>query len=137
MNYENKTLEELSTLTVEYIKRHWTNGGASEFDTSINDISRAVIDRFKKEHDHCYLGKINDYDCDRNNPDIQFVEYTGQKIYNFQYAFVIPSDDQPLREMIREHNRKKKTFNSADTMELIEQITKRVCDLGGIHLHWS
>ncbi len=70
MNCDNKTYEELQLLAYEYIRKHRNTGGTSEFDHSINDISRASIVKFKELHGRCFLGKINHYECDRRNPDL-------------------------------------------------------------------
>lgn len=44
--YISLSLEELSKEATAYFMRHRMNGGASEFDSSINDISRAIIHAF-------------------------------------------------------------------------------------------
>jgi len=137
MNYKGKTLEELDFLTIEYIKRHRDLGGSSEFDTSINDISRAKIDKFKEVNGKCYLGNINHYDIDRRNPDIKLVEYEGQLIYNFQYSFVIPCEDETVIWLINEYNREKKEFDCRLLMKEIEEINNRIEELGGEFLFWS
>jgi len=61
MNYKQFSLEELYSLESGYILRHWANGGTSEFDMSINSISRAIIEKYNERHGNCFLGAINQH----------------------------------------------------------------------------
>ena len=135
--YTDKTLDELSVLACEYLNCHRNTGGISEFDHSINDISRAVVIKYKEKYDKCFLGKINHYDCDRKNPNLKLVECVGQDITNFEYGFILPCNDDEVTEMINEYNKEKETINPAEIMEQIEKITQRVVALGGDFLIWS
>lgn len=139
MDYEFKSLsiEDLRRLALEYFYIHRCNGGSSEFDSSINEISRAMVIKFHEKYGTCFLGEINNYDCDRKNPAIKLVEYQGQTILNFEYDFIIPCDDPLITQMINEHNKEKKDFNSKEIMALIEKINNRVVELGGEFLSWS
>lgn len=133
----DEIIKNLRKGSIEYFRKHYTNGGSSEFDTTINGISRAMIVAYHKKHGKCFLGKINDYDQYGANPQIVFTPYTGQKIYNFEYAFVIAEEDEELRRMLKEHNTPKGKLDSKATMELIEKIIARISDLGGEFLSWS
>lgn len=136
--YIGLSLEELSKAANEYFIRHRDNGGASEFDSSINDISRAIIHAFHLRHEQCFLGKVNLYDKERENvAKYQFTAYTGQLVYNFEYAFVIPRPDEELLRLIIEHNLPKETFNSQDIWNRVKQIFARIEQLGGVSLAWS
>lgn len=130
---EYKTLLELAS---DYHKTYRDNGGASEFDPSINDISRAIIYQFKKKHAQCFLGKVNLYDQERKSLDVKLVPYDGQLIYNFEYVFVIPCHDEELIAMIKEHNREKEVFDSSAIMEGITNIYEHIYALGGTALSW-
>lgn len=101
MDYEKLSLHDLDIFTNEYLKLHRNNGGTSEFDTSINDISRAKIKRFKIEKGACFLGNINLYDKEREKLDVKLVPYEGQVIYNFEYAFILPCHDDEIIELKR------------------------------------
>ena len=126
--YISLSLEELSKEATAYFMRHRMNGGASEFDSSINDISRAIIHAFHLEHGKCFLGKVNLYDKERENiTEYQFTVY----------AFVIPRPDEELLRLIIEHNLPKETFNSQDTWNRVKQIFTRIEQIGGVSLTWS
>lgn len=103
--------EELLALCEEYLNIHSNNGDTSEFDPSINDISRAMVHSLKKKYGECYLGKINLYDEERENLHVRLVPYEGQLIYNFEYCFILPCYDQKIIDLIREHNTKKEIVN--------------------------
>lgn len=136
-NYENLSLEQLDGLDLDYFRRHRSNGGTSEFDPSVNDISRARIEAFRRERGACFLGNINLYDKERDNPDYRFTPYTGQLVHNFEYTLVLPTEDETLRTLIIEHNRPSATFDSKSVWQGIEQITARVQEIGGITLTWA
>lgn len=135
--YLNMSLEELKQEAMNYYLRHRMNGGASEFDMSVNDISCATIHVFHQQHGQCYLGKVNLYEKEWAKPDFQFTAYEGQKIYNFGCDFVLPCLDEELRLLIIEHNRPKHTFDNAHTWNSVERIFARIEELGGVSLTWS
>ena len=136
-NYENLSLEQLDRLDLNYFRRHRSNGGASEFDLSINDISRARIEAFRREKGACFLGRINLWDRERDNPDYRFTPYTGQLVHNSEFTLVLPTEDETLRALIVGHNRTRKTLDSHDASQRIRQITDRVQEFGGILLTWA
>ncbi|WP_165044908.1 hypothetical protein [Dysgonomonas sp. ZJ709] len=137
MNLNNNTYEELQLLAYEYIRKHRNTGGTSEFDHSINDISRASIVKFKELHGSCFLGEINHYECDRRNPDIKLIEFEGQKIFNFDYGFMLPSNDEEVIRLINEHNKEREGVDPKEIMERIIQIHERIVELKGDFLIWS
>lgn len=71
-NYEDLSLDQLDQLDLDYFRRHRSNGGTSEFDLSINDISRARIEAFRRERGACFLSNINLQGRERDNPDYRF-----------------------------------------------------------------
>ena len=134
MDCSKYTLEELNLLTFEYIRLHWDNGGRSEFDQSINDISRAIIDRYREKHGQCYLGSINR--CDGSEEPF-LIPYTGQKVCNFQYDILVPCRDETLAGLLEEHNTGKEVFDSDAARKCINAISKKIEKLNGIQLFWS
>ena len=134
MDCSKYTLEELNKLTHEYIRCHWDNGGRSEFDTSINDISRAIIDRYREKHGQCYVGNFNR----RKDSDEPFlIPYTGQKVFNSQYSLVVPCRDEKLEGLLEKHNTGKRVFDSDAVRKSITAISERIKELGGTQLLWS
>lgn len=129
-----ETLANLRLQTSNYIKFHWNNGGASEFDTSINDISRAKIMAMKNECGDCWLFKINRYPEDAGKPYL--VQYTGQKIFNFEYAGIIPFFDPELKRLLINYKRHS-GFKSKKIMHKLEKIQERITELNGHNLFWS
>lgn len=128
------TLKELNTASINYLRKHWDNGGTSEFDFSINDISRAKIDAIKDEFGDCYLFKINRYDGDEDKPFI--VRYVGQKVYNFEYSGAIPVDDEKMLELLKDYA-ENSGFKEGKMMNKIEAIYNRIEELKGVSLIWS
>ena len=132
MKYEEFTIEELEKLTGEYIKHHWSNGGSSEFDKSINDISRAIIKKYHQKHGKCFLGSINPSTSLKNGEKATFVEYTGQLVLNFQFNFVIPCQDKELTDLLTEHQ----TVYDQNSFNRINAIILKIDEIGGIQLFW-
>jgi hypothetical protein len=122
-------LQELNQAAGDYLKLHWNNGGTSEFDQSINDISRSMIKAFKQEHGQAFLSSINHYP---DEPEKIMVEYTGQMIYNFEYV-IVTVYDQHLADLIREYRTKKLPFIG----EWVEKVSARVQKINGVFLIWS
>lgn len=127
-----KTLKQLSNDVFNYLSE---NEGVSEFDKSINDISRDTIVAMKEKRDVCFLGKINLYGEEREK-DYKLIEYVGQKIYNFDFEFCLPCYDTELETMI--NNRDKSEYEgTGKDYELVTAITERIYKLGGRNLFWS
>jgi hypothetical protein len=127
-----KTLKELSKETINYLR---LNEGTSEFDMSINDISRNVIAAMKAEFGNCFVGKINLYGEERKK-GYKLVEYTGQIIYNFEYSFCLPCYDAELERMIDERDKAEYTCTADDYIR-VNAITERIYALKGENLFWS
>lgn len=127
-----KSTDDLKKDTNDYLK---LNGGVTEYDMSINDISRNMIFAMKAEKGVCFLGKVNLYGEERKE-EYKLTEYTGQKIYNFEYSFCLPCYDEELEKMI--DNRDKAVYTGAITDSvLVSAIIDRVEKIGGINLFWA
>lgn len=130
------TLDELTSLTLEYIKKHWNTGGTSEFDHSINEISRAKIQVFYSHHGQAWLFKINRFfEEDKDKPYL--VEYTGQQVYNFEFDGIVPCNDATLIELLKDYESPMQVYNGKDIMKKIDAIMNRMHELKGINLIWS
>lgn len=129
--------EELNRLTEDYYMIHINDGGRSEFDKSINDISRAIVHQFKIKHGKCFLGKLNSYENDREKPDVKLVPYEGQLICNFEYDFVVLCNDRELVNLIRELIKIRKVRSSENVIDRIVKTTARIIKLKGTMLTWS
>jgi hypothetical protein len=127
------TIKDLNKETYEYLKCN--EGWPSEFDMSINDISRRMIQAVKDQYDQAWLGCVNLYEDDRKK-EYNLTEYTGQKIYNFEYTFVVPCNDQGLVDLIVKRDRTPYTGTKDDRV-LVDQIMGRIESLNGQHLIWS
>ena len=127
------TLKKLKKETTDYfIKNDWM---PTEFDKSINDISRQKIVAMKKEYGECWLGKYNLYDKEHTQP-YKMIEYTGQMVYNFEYAFILPKHDRTLEIMIDKRD-KSPFISSKHDFLMIEEISNRIEKLNGVALIWS
>lgn len=127
-----ESLKELSEKTSAYLIE---NEGTSEFDMSINDISREVIAAMKAEYGTCFLGKVNLYGEERKK-EYKLVEYTGQMVYNFEYGFCLPCYDAELERMINERDKAEYTGTSDDSKR-VSAIVDRIYSLNGKNLFWS
>jgi len=133
-NINDCTLDQLSKGATNYLKLHWDNGGTSEFDKSINDISRATIIAMKREYGQCYMLNINRYP--ENKGQRYITKYTGQKIYNFEYTFIMPVYDSELKNMLIKHA-KNSGFKEGKLMSNIKILVDRIYKNNGIALAWS
>lgn len=136
-SYENLSSSELENLALQYYRLHRSNGGASEFDPRINDISRARIEALRREKGACFLSNFNLPDKDRNNPDYQLTPYSGQAVHNFEYTIAVPVRDEQLRQLLIAHNRDHCPYDSGAAWERIQQISARIESIGGIQLTWA
>lgn len=126
-----KTVSDCEKAAVTYCRMHWTNGGSSEFDSSINDISRRAIELLYKEKGAGFLGKINYYEPTEL---VDLIPYDENLIIkNFQFGFIVPVYDQKLIRLIVE-NRKS---GSEGLIERLREIISYISEIGGIHLNWS
>jgi uncharacterized membrane protein len=87
----------------------------TEFNQIINDIQREKIRAYYKENKTCYLCKINDR---------KFTKYAGQKIYNFEYNYILPKKSKKIKSLL-----KKETLEYKKIFDAIEEE-------GGICLTW-
>ena len=100
-----------------------------EYDQELNDLQREKIKTFYKQHKKIWLGNINSY---QDKPVLK--EYKGEKIYNFEYDFVIPVFDKQLIDMITDYQNTK--YDLKVIAEKIDQIFNRVKKLNGLTLYW-
>lgn len=126
------TLKKLQLDVINYLK---INGTPTEFDMSINDISRDIIIAMNKEKEECWLGKINLND-DKDKP-FTLTKYIPGKteLYNFEYDFCLPVYDLVIEQMI--NDRDKAQYNDKKDWERICAITDRMESLNGISLLWA
>lgn len=109
-----------------------------EADEKYNDMNREIIDAFKNAHGTAFLGNINFYGEDRQKVASKqksvYIEYAGQLVYNFGCAFVVPSKDDLLEDLICSWNADKKT--ASECRGLIDKIVDRIQEIGGINFVW-
>ena len=128
----NPTLEQCEKATYEYLRIN--EGQPTEFDMSINDISRRTVEAMHNEKGACWLGKINLYDEDEK--PFKLVKWTpGTTVYNFQYCFVLPEHDTKIEDMI--NDRDQTPYNTKVIYDKGCAIIERVHELGGTLLNWA
>jgi hypothetical protein len=125
-------MEELNNQETELYRFY--RGHIPEANSELNDLQQEKIAAIYEKHGKAYIGKINHYDDERTalTADTVFVEYTGQKVYNFEADFVVPAADSGLAELIVQWN---KGFPTS--LELISKITGQINRIGGANLMWS
>jgi hypothetical protein len=127
-----KTLEQCNKESLEYFRTN--NGQPTEFDMSINDISRDTIEAMHYEKGACWLGKINLYN--KNEKPFKLVKWTpGTIAFNFQYDFILPVHDTEIENMI--NDRDQTPFNTRIIYDKGNAIIERVRKLGGVLLTWA
>ena len=125
-----RTIKDLKT---ESIIREKAIYGTLEEDFKINDISRAIIRRYKTQGE-AWLGNINLYEETRGKPVIW--QYTKGIIYNFGASFVVPCYDAQLEKLIIDRDKTPYTGTTQDRA-LLEKIYDRIEELKGTHLSWQ
>ncbi|MEC4685405.1 MAG: hypothetical protein VST71_06710 [Nitrospirota bacterium] len=122
-------------LTKEMQKRGIKNlWDLTELDAEwVNAATREEIKEFVQEHNDVWLGRINCYKKDEGVPYL--VKYEGQKIYNFEYEFMVPCCDDLLMKLIKERDAAEYTGANDDCKRLSE-IIGRINKLGGKHFVW-
>jgi hypothetical protein len=127
--------EARQALVNEMVKWHWDGWfNFPEADETINNLSRFVIDAMQQEHGEAWLGKINLYnDGDRARP---IWKWEDETVYNFGASFVMPRDDQVLRDLILARDAAEYT-TAVDDMERLDVIMDRIVEVGGITLVWT
>ncbi|MCD7794735.1 MAG: hypothetical protein LUH46_07725 [Alistipes sp.] len=129
--YERMTLYELMIEDADYFLHHKYNGGKSEFDHSINDISRARIAALQREKGSCFLLRTRLRPEERIS-GCRYTPYTGQTVYNFEFDMAVPVEDEELRRLVD-------TFNATPEnldMQLFDRIHDRMLEIDGISLTW-
>lgn len=107
-----------------------------ESDNTCNNLNRELIAAMAQIYGCVYLGNVNYYDEQRKHicagTESVYEEYIGQKILNFHCSFAVPVKDDLLEEMIRDWNNGRQPIG----VKSVEQITKRVDELGSEHFIW-
>jgi len=119
-----------------YTLFHGSLNNIMEADVTYNDLNREIIKAYKKLHGKAFFCDAN-YDTDvfkaiKAGERSVFTEYTGQKIYNFACMYLVPVEDEKLRDLIMDWNSGvvSHTFDNAD------KIGERVRKIDGELLVW-
>ena len=118
-------IEQLNKQATDYIIRHRNSGGSSEFDTSINEISRAKIAVLKTTWKNVFLYKVNVFPYDVYKDHIQ--EYTGKKIYNFSCDFALNHENKELLAMME----------NPMGYAAFEKMFEMAGELGAVFFQWA
>lgn len=94
-----------------------------EADDKWNGYNVEIIKAFAKLYPDCVLGKFI---------ESKMTPYTGQKIYNFACDFIIPAEDEELRQLLKNRNDKGYTDLSS-----LMKIQTRIKTTGGIVFIWK
>lgn len=109
-------------------------GGLPEACEPVNNASRKVVEAMRDEHGEAWLGLVNCYNqSQKENP---LWKWNGQLVQNFAAGFVVPCDDECLRQIIAErHNGE--GYCPERNFRTVKEIQERVGELGGVMLVWS
>ena len=131
--YEKMSVSELIEEQDRYLYRHLDNGGRSEFDKSINEISRALIAALRRECGACYLTNFYLPKQVTKTAGNCYTPYTGQKIYNADFQIATPTQDDELKRLIVAYN----TPPTKGSIEMLNRIYERLKEIGGLALLWA
>lgn len=105
-----------------------------EGDDYYNDLNRELIRAMKMRYGKCFIGKVNFDEDERSaiaaGEKSPFVEYAGQKVFNFGCAYCIPEESDQLAALVAEWNRD----GNAKTVSAITEFIEK---LGGFNLIWT
>jgi len=106
--------------------------GIREADDYYNDLNREQIKAFLLAHKKAFIGKIN---MERTGKEIPVLSENecGQNVCNFGCDFVVPCEDEVLKDLIEGWNGKENQENSVTDLN---EITARIEKLGGIQFIW-
>lgn len=101
----------------------------NEADDIYNDYNRRIIDCFYKKHNTALIGHINFKDKGVG----PFLQYNGEKVYNFGCDFIIPKHDDMLEKMLLSWNGIK---TDLEKEVKISNIYRRIENISGITFKW-
>lgn len=122
LNYKQFSFDRLVFLADRYFQYFWNNSGKYEFEYYMNDISRAIIQKYQEKYHTCYLGKIKR--DEKETGPIELVAYNGEFIHEFQYDFILPFNDKRLTHMINTFNNMDQPASNSNLMQ--QSITIRI-----------
>ncbi len=120
-------LEDIIALETQYIQRFGNIISIPEADSYWNDLQRRKIETFHDKYGEAWLGEIN---RTKEHGDTWLVSFKGQKIFNFEYTFVIPKYDMRLLAMLQYHNR------ASQKMKDVAKLTDYIYSIDGKFLIW-
>jgi hypothetical protein len=132
-----RTLLEIATCENKYFAQGRT---PEEGDWGLNDLQRAKVEAFAAMRragspallgPPCWLGRINLH----HDGQSIMVAHTGQPVRNGEYAFVVPTRDAELEQMIRARAAAPYTSVATDA-ERVSTIIERIRHIGGLLLYW-
>lgn len=98
-----------------------------------NSITRRELEHYVETHQETWVGKINLY----GNDTADLVKLgPGDFIYNFQYNYAVPFNDECLRLMVDQRKEAPYTGTQQDLV-FIEAIINRIYQINGILLNWA
>lgn len=127
-------LEALQSASTRYLQENeWQT---SEFDNSINDISRLKIQTAFVSWGEVWLGKFNLYGDERKQ-EYKLVRYDeDMPIYNFSYSFILPRYDEIIEASIDARDKSEYKGAKID-MVAVDTIQTHINAEQGISLFWS
>ena len=111
---------------------HAHGGHIPEACQELNDLQREKITAIYKYHETAYIGQINFHGDEHKNLTVDnvFTKYSGETVCNSGAAFVIPTEDMELAELIVEWNK------NPMILDVLKKIFNRIEVIGGLNLIW-
>ena len=106
-NLKMSRVNDLHNKQMAYIKKIGGFDNLKEADDYYNDLNRSIISAFFEENGEvAYIGKLNMYAKQMNEVKAEsdvYKQYNGEKVYNFEYDYIIPRKDSVLDVLIKKH----------------------------------
>ena len=124
---------EKDNLTYELIRSLQEGDGVPvESDSMLNNASRNLIKAMYNRYGSVWLGEFNP---SKSNQMVMW-KYDGGMIFNFCADFVVPKEDENLRNMLMNRLENVYTGTKEDSVR-VEKIQNMICEIGGELLFWS
>ena len=122
-------IDQISMKMDSFTTKAFLNGGLTEIDQEINDLSQQLFKAFKKEYsESAYLFRwYNNNDTYKNRLLVPICQV--EKLYNFDFDFIIPCYNIDIENYLIEFRKTKDT-------KLMENIINKVYEIGGKMLEY-
>ena len=114
---------------LEYIKGSGGMSNIREADNKYNDLNRDIVNAIYDGFGSAYLLNVNYGENGDTKEKVAWTEYTGQMVYNFEFAICVPRRNDALECLILE-------WRNKGSVATLSRISNCVSTCGGQELTW-